>query len=423
MRIILRRKDLERVGEAGPWKMVYGRRKTGKTFLVENFFHFDKFFFVNRDATLLDKGNGEKYTYFEFSKLFKEIVGEKNIVLDEFHRLPEEFLDYLHSLGIKGKLTLITSTLWLAKELLGRGSPLLGLVYPVRIGLIDERDILLELSKEFRGKEFIEACVYLREPFLIPSFTPSSRKFVSNFLYEGKFFMRGLIGEIFREEEKELTNVYEGVLSAVAAGKSVSTEISTTLFSRNLIVKDNPGIVQKYLSTLVQLGLLERLKVFGKKRFRYFHSSPLIDLHYYLDEKYSYTEIEVPKKFVRKVVETKMPLHVEQFFRAMLSKEFGMSCQLIEEKDLQVDIALFEFKKPAVVAEVKWKQRLYKKEIRKIEDKLGGFAKCRKILIVPNKKCLETEPADIEVWDIKKIIEIAKNSSKKTKGKNQVLKR
>ncbi len=46
-----------------PRRMVYGRRKTGKTFLVENFIKHDKFFFVNRDSTALDKKSGEIYTY------------------------------------------------------------------------------------------------------------------------------------------------------------------------------------------------------------------------------------------------------------------------------------------------------------------------------------------------------------------------
>ena len=95
-------------------------------------------------------------------------MGGKKIVIDEFHRLPDEFLDFLHSSGVKGELILITSTLWLAKNLLGRGSPIIGLVSPIRIGLIDEAEILLHLSRELEGRELVESSVYLREPFLIP---------------------------------------------------------------------------------------------------------------------------------------------------------------------------------------------------------------------------------------------------------------
>jgi len=54
MRIIPRRIEIEKIEKALPWVLIYGRRKTGKSFLVENFLKFDKYFFVNRDKTLFD---------------------------------------------------------------------------------------------------------------------------------------------------------------------------------------------------------------------------------------------------------------------------------------------------------------------------------------------------------------------------------
>lgn len=410
MRIIPRKIDIARIEKSRPWVMIYGRRKTGKTFLVENFISHDRFFFVNRDATVIDKKNGELYTYKEFMKVFREVIENKVVVVDEFHRLPESFMDLLHSLGIKGNLILITSTLWLAKNLIGKGRPLLGLVRPVRIDLIDEREIIVELSKALKGKELVEASVYLREVMLIPSYKGNIRKFLTDFLADGKIMVKELMGEIFTEEERGLTNVYEGIIKAIANGKNISTEISTLLFSRGIIAKDNPGVLQKYLNTLVEMGILERIKVFGKNRFRYFHRSPLFDIHYYLEGKYSYTEIETPAKFIRKVVDEKIPLHVEQFFRNLLSKVFGLQHNIIEERGLEIDIALFEFKKPKVIAEVKWKKFVSRNEIRNIEVNLNKFKKCRKILIVPEINILEVEPEGIEVWDTERVLEIARKS-------------
>ena len=152
MRLILRKIDISKIKKNLPWVMVYGRRKTGKTFLVENFINYDKYFFVNRDSTVLDKETGKIYSYNEFFEIFKEIIGYKTVVIDEFHRLPPIFTDYLHSIGIKGEFILVTSTLWIARNLLSKGQPLLGLVRSVRIDLIDEREILLELSKTLKGK-------------------------------------------------------------------------------------------------------------------------------------------------------------------------------------------------------------------------------------------------------------------------------
>ncbi len=386
--------------------MLYGRRKTGKTFFVENFMEYDNFFFVNRDATILEKNSMEKYSWQEFFKVFKEIVGNKRIVIDEFHRLPGEFLDYLHSIGIRGELILITSTLWLAKNMLAKGSPLIGLVSPIRIGLIDEADVLTSLSKELKGRELIEASVYLREPSLIPSFKPPLNEFLTNFLYQNRFFIKGLVGEIFTEEERELTKVYEGVLKAIADGKSVSTEISSLLFSRGLLLKDNPGVMQKYLDILTEMGIIEKIEVFGRKKFKYYHASPVFDLHYYLEEKYSYSEVEISPELVRKVVNVKTPFYVQWFFRNLLSKKLGLVSKIIEEKDFEIDIALFEFKKLKVVGEVKWKEFVNRSEIKSVEEKLSKFSNARKMIIVPDEKVLEKEPENLELYDADEILKL-----------------
>ena len=283
------------------------------------------------------------------------------------------------------------------------------MVYPVRIGLIDERDILLELSKDLSGKELIETAVYLREPFLIPHYKSPLRDFLANYLYDARLMIRELIGEIFSEEQRELTNIYEGIMKAVSDGKNVSTEISSLLFSRGLLAKDNPGILQKYLNILTEMGILERIAIYGKRRFRYYHVSPLIDLHYYLEEKYSYTEIEIGVDFIRKVIDAKIPFHIEQFFRILLSKVFGLTYQRIEEKNFDVDIALFEFKKIKLVGEVKWKNFISRNEVKRIENNLNKF-KCMRVLIVPDKNTVEREPKEMEIWDVDDILNLINNS-------------
>jgi len=408
MRIIPRRIDVEKIEKAKPWVMIYGRRKTGKTFLVENFINYDLFYFVNRDSTIIDKNSGEKFTYEEFITIFKNLLGRQRIVVDEFHRLPENFLDILHSSGTKGDLILITSTLWLSKKLLERRSPLLGIIHPIKIGLIDEREILLELSKKLKYRDLIETCVYLKEPFLIPFYKKPIRDFIANYIYESKLMIKELIGEIFTEEDKRLTNIYEGIMKAVADGKNISTEISTLLFSRGIISKDNPGVLQKYLDILTGMGILEKLEVVSKKKkFLYQHTSPLIDLHYYLEEKYSYTEIEVSKNFIMDVVDVKLPLHIEQFFRNLLSKLFGFYPKKIQ--DPEIDIALYKFKKLKLVGEIKWKEYINKKEIRGVEEKLNRFKEAKKYLIVPEESVAEILPEGVEIIDVEKCIELVKD--------------
>ncbi|MGC8572373.1 MAG: ATPase [Candidatus Micrarchaeia archaeon] len=400
--IIPRPSDVDRLNNSGPWKMVYGRRKTGKSFLIKNFTKYDRFFFVNRDSTVLDEESRENYTWENFFNIFKELLGNKKIVVDEFHRLPPLFQDYLHSTGVKGEITLITSTLWLATKMLDRGTPLTGLVSPIRIDQISEMDILKYILKTGYDKKDIESAIYLREPFLIQQFKMKNIiDSLSRYLLENRFFIRNLVGEIFNEEEKSLTKVYEGILKAVADGKRTSTEISTYLFSRSIINKDSPSILPKYLDTLVSMGILEANKIFNKKRFYYFHTSPVMDLHYYLEEKYSYVDVYTPPTFIKQVIETKLPMHAEQFFRNLLSKHFGMKHEIVDTGSIELDMAFVEFKKLKIIGEVKWKNKISAGEIRNIENNLNSFENVRRLLIVPDVKGLERIPEGIEVIDIK----------------------
>ncbi len=417
MRIIRRKIELKALDGSG-WKMLYGRRKTGKTFLVQKFLDYDEFFFVGRDGVVYDRLNGGTMTSAEFINLFPRLLKDGRIVVDEFHRLPSNFLDLLHAYSGSGEVTLITSTLWLAKRtLLGKGSPLLGIVTPAKIGLIDEREILVELSRELEGKELVEASTYLREPLLVQPYRPPLREFLTNYLFSAAPMIKELIGEAFTEEEKELTAVYEAVMKGIASGKRTSTELSSLLYSRGLIEKDNPGVLQRYLSILTDMGILRKLPVTGKRRkkFSYMHLSPLLDLHFYLEAKYAYTELETPREFIERAVSEKVPKAVEGFVESLLSKVYGLRQIRIEMPKLELDISLQGFKRLELVGEVKWKNRVRREEVRKIEDKLGKFD-CRRVLVVPSEDVLEKTPQGVEVLTPEKLLELARESLKNIEG-------
>ncbi len=383
--IIQRPTEDTRFKKLGPWVYVYGRRKTGKTFFVKNFTDWDEYFFVRKDSSLFDKDEKE-LTYEAFFELFKRLIENKKIVIDEVHRLPESFFDYLHSIGVRGNLTVVSSTLWYSQKLLGQGSPLLGLFSPLCFNIIDEQDMLQSLH--CKGKERIEEAIYLREPWILPKFRGNVREFLPSFLREHKSVIKALIGEIFSEEERQLSLVYEGILRAVAGKKNISTEISSYLFSRKLIPKDNPGLIQRYLTVLKDIGLIEKLSVFGTRKFRYYHTSPIFDLHFYLEEKYAYTETDVPEAFIKDVVEAKLPFHVEKFFASLLSKKLGMKQVIVERPE--TDIALVKFDKVKFVGEVKWGS-VKQSELDKVAKTLSLFKGAEKVMIVPNKGSLKSD--------------------------------
>ncbi len=403
MVILKRNMELERVKSAAPWVYICGRRKTGKTFFVKNFVEWGEYFFVRKDGGLLDK-NTKEISYITFFELFKEMVGKKRIVIDEFQRLPKNFFEYLHFLGVEGELIIISSTLWFSKQLLGSGSPLLGLFSTIIFGLVDEREIINSMKDNLKERELIETCIYLREPLVAAKYKSPLKRFLPGFMETNKLSLREIIGEIFEEEERELSTVYESIMMAVAAGKNVSTEISSYLFSKKLIPKDSSGYVQRYLDNMVKIGILEKLEVWNKNKFRFFHISPVFDLHFYLDEKYSYVENEIPKKFLRDIVEYKIPFHIEHFFRTFFSKLFGLKKVIIEEPE--IDMALTKFKKLKVIGEVKWKKKVGEEEIRKVEEKFEKFKNVEKYLIVPEKKILKRNPLNIKVLDIEDILKM-----------------
>ncbi|MCD6464361.1 ATP-binding protein [Candidatus Woesearchaeota archaeon] len=394
--IIYREKDINRIKKLGLPLIVYGRRKTGKTFLVKQVFKNSLYFFVRRDKTIYYEQRRENITYEELVRIIDEV--DKIIIIDEFHRLPEQFLDYLHMKAPKN-LVLVTSTLNLAKRLIQKKSPIVGLFLEFKLDLISTRDIINNLSRKLAGKKLVESAVYLREPLLLRFFN----KDLWQVLKALKFTIPALIGEIFSEEEKELSNRYEAIIRALSLGKNSLSEIVSYLYSYKLIDKQDTGAIKQYVKNLIDMGLITRVKDYFKNRYYYFIASPVIELYYYLDEKYNFSEIDVDRKYFKE----KLGRHVESFFRELLVELFNKTPVIINKPNLEVDIALTDFKKLSLVAEVKWKNRINSKELRKLEEKLNMF-KCQKVLIVPDKSLIRRDLKNIQVWDVSDVIKFCR---------------
>jgi hypothetical protein len=365
---IIRFKDLESWKNIGKWVLVYGRRKTGKSYFVKNNVKWDKYYFVGRSGDIFV--DDEKISYETFIReVVQSLENEKTIVIDEIQRLPEEFFDRLHNIGVKGRLIAITSTIWLTKELLGKRSPMLGLFSEFRMDIIDERDILLNLHDRIKDpKELIEYAVFLREPWLIPLWE-ETESFFDALPFNVKITVPALIGEIFTEEERQYSRIYDAILKAIANGKRISTEIASYLYSLRLIPAEDPSLVHPFLKILQNIGLIEKIKIYEKNKYYYRISSPIVDYYYYLDAKYGISEREIQFLQARKVLEIKMPHYVEQFIMNLLSKIFGLWPEKIIEKEYEVDIALVDLKKLKAVVEVKWRKNITSEVLKEVERK------------------------------------------------------
>ncbi len=400
--MIIRRKEVEDIKLIKKWLLIFGRRKTGKTFLVENFLDCDEYFFVKRDRSIISKKDGKVINYETLTSLIKRSLPDgKTVVVDEFHRLGDDFLDFVHSTKKGGKLILISSTLFLSKNLFASRSPVLGLFAEVPIGLIGLDDTIKALKKPGIDRKFLaEMGVLLREPIAIDYYGPDEdpRKLMARVITHSLKTIPALVGEIFAEEKRTISASYDGILRAIAGGKTVSSEISSHLFSRGLIKKDDPSLIQQYLSNLVEFGIIKRIRVYGRKRFIYKHVSPLVRIFYYADEKYNISERALDEKEMERLVEEMMPKVVEDNVRGLLAERFGLEENVAEARDFDVDGCLLRFRELEVALEVKWRGELGEGEARKIVERLGRLGAKRRILFVPDKRKVTAK--GVEVVDI-----------------------
>lgn len=401
--MIIPRKEREDLKSCRGWIFVFGRRKTGKSFLVKNFADWDEYFFVKRDRTLLSEKEGN-VSYETFLNIVKrELSQNRTIVVDEFHRLGDDFLDFVHSIKRSGRLILVSSTLFLSKKLLGEKSPILGLFSELPIRIISLADTLGVLAKmRLTKKELVENAILLREPISINSFdeNKNSRDLFSKVILSNLRAIPSLIGEIFLEEEKTLSAVYEGILRSIANGNTTSTGIAGYLFSRKLIANNDASIVQQYLNNLTSLGIIKKIGVYNKNKFIYKHSSPLTMLFYYADEKYNISERDVNEEEIRRIAQEIIPRIVEDNIREFLAQKFGFSESIMEFREYDIDCCLLKFNKPSVVVEVKWKEKVRDDEIRKAEANLNKIKANKRYLFVQNKQKIPKSNFSIDIADI-----------------------
>ena len=410
MMIIERPEYIRRIEETKKWMLVYGRRKTGKTFLINKFIKFDEYFFVKTDRSILTK-ESKQISYETFMEVLKRSLNEKRVVvIDEFHRLEADFFDFLHFTEKEGKVILISSTLFLSKKLIASNSALLGLFAEVPVEVISLKDVLSALKRyKFSNKERLELAILLREPIAIDYFDEKkkARKIIADVILGSLKTIPALIGEIFFEEEREMSAVYEGVLRAIALGKGVSGEIANYLFSKRLIKKDDPSIIQQYLNNLLSFGIIKRIEMVNKKRFVYKLKSSLAKIYYYIDEKYNLSERTISEKELAVIIDEILPKIVEENVREHFAEKFGLREGVIEGKDYEVDACLLKFNKPVMAIEIKWK-KMRKSDITRSIETVHKVACDRKVLFVQDKsdrtikeamKKIDTEKK-LEIFDV-----------------------
>ncbi len=265
-RIVVHRREAEEIKRIGGWILLFGRRKVGKTYLIRNFLDYDHYFYVRVDGAISSEDGDYIYNDLEkFAKDVKKLLkGEERVVIDEFQRLPEWVIEEISRVHPHGKLILSGSSMRIVSRVISRKSPLLGILYPYRLGLINPLDILNTLKEYVSMMDAVELAPYLRDPWTIPLFTDKDGYF-RNLFSIIQYAVPGLIGEIFTAEEREITKTYEPLLALLGEGISDYREIARILFARNIIKKPESSMVLPYIKNLEGMGLVEKIKIYGKQ--------------------------------------------------------------------------------------------------------------------------------------------------------------
>jgi len=334
------------------WLLVYGRRKVGKTFLLRSFLSWNLYVLVSRGGLCFV--NGGLVEVDEAIERVVEVLRDGGlVVIDEFQRLPEHFLDRLSHVHPSGRLILSGSSLNVVGRVLDRRSPMLGLLMPFKLDLISPADIIISLIKF--GLDFRSAVLWgvlIRDPWLIPFINLSSPPWVeiSRLASMLTASASGLIGEVFLEEERQLTRLYDAVLRLLADGYWSSKIITAELYDMGLISAPNPGIVTGILSKLENMGLVEKIPLWRSRgaRFYYHHRSALISTLLWMDERFEFEDY--PPHRVEDALRSHLALEIQFFIGELLAKSRGFKrAYTVLPRGLgDVDIVLLDRKGRAI---------------------------------------------------------------------------
>jgi hypothetical protein len=327
MTLNIDRREEEELKKLKGWVMIYGRRKTGKTYMLRRTFRDAQYFMITRTGYVIHE-EGEKYTYMNV----KEAIGRvgrllnngETVIIDEFQRLPEFLWEEIALHHPNGKLIASGSSLGIISRVFDRRSPLLGLLSPLKLDIISYSDTIVALKNLTRTpKDTIIWGLILRDPWVIPMFSIEADAITE--IREKAYYLatstHGLVGEIFEEEERTLTRIYDAILRLVGEGIWKPSEIAVILTSNNMITGGQSTVIG-IIERLVNMGLLEKISLWKTRgaRFYFKHRSPIVSIIQYIDQKLNITE--TPKINVNREIVTNAISREIQFSLGEMMAEY-----------------------------------------------------------------------------------------------------
>ncbi len=260
----------------GGWLLVYGRRKTGKTWLLRRCMPHDGYAVVTRRAgcVVVVEGRVREVSLREcIEEVGSWLSSGWRVVLDEFQRVPEGYWDRIALHAGEGLLVACGSSMGIVSRVFDKRSPLLGLFEPFHVDIAAFHDTVSSLAEHLDPVEAVEWSPYARDPWLLAHLEPRGDPAESLALHTPRLSLvaSGLVGEVFEEEERSLTRLYESVLRLVASGVWSASELAVRLYESGLLSSPSASSISGVLKVLVDMGLLEKLPLWRTRRARVYH--------------------------------------------------------------------------------------------------------------------------------------------------------
>jgi len=121
-----------------------------------------------------------------------------------------------------------------------------------KLSLISPDNVFKELGTHIDKNKAFELYPYLRDPWTFQYFNEEKTS-LEDILFFSKRSLPSLTGEIFLEEERTLSEVYEGIIRSLALGRWKLKEIADLLHSRGLIDQPDSSKIRPYFKNMMSM--------------------------------------------------------------------------------------------------------------------------------------------------------------------------